>query len=53
MSFKFISDFAIYLGKKNSSNLASLYLLKYCLSELSRVKREVDERSNVIGHPEW
>ena len=39
MSFKFISDFAVYLGKKNSSNLATLYLLKYCLSELSRVKR--------------
>jgi serine/threonine protein kinase len=40
MSFNFISEVAIYLGKKNNSNLASLYLLKYTLAEANRVKKE-------------
>ncbi|MCB0369724.1 MAG: hypothetical protein KDD45_09860 [Bdellovibrionales bacterium] len=53
MSFNFIQEVAIYLGKKNSSNLATLYLLKYCLAELSRVRKEAEQRQNVINHPEW
>lgn len=40
MSFNFISEVAIYLGKKNSSNLATLYLLKYCLSEVSQLRKQ-------------
>lgn len=28
----------MYLGKKHNSNLASLYLFKYCLSELNAFK---------------
>lgn len=53
MSYHFIKDVAIYLGKKNNSNLATLYLLKYCLSELSQVKKLVQEGNNIINHPEW
>ena len=53
MSFNFIHEVAIYLGKKNNSNLASLYLLKYCLSELTQVKRLAEQRQNIINHPEW
>ena len=53
LSFKFTSDFAIYLGKKNSSNLATLYLLKYCFAEVNRVKREAEQRNNVINHQDW
>jgi hypothetical protein len=53
MSFKFISDFAIYLGKKNQANLATLYLLKYCVAELNRIKREGEQKQNLINHPDW
>ena len=53
MSFNFIHEVAIFLGKKNNSNLATLYLLKYCLSELSQVKQLVEQRQNVINHPDW
>lgn len=53
MSFNFIYEVAVYLGKKNSSNLATLYMLKYVLSEMNRVKRELELRQNVIGHKEW
>lgn len=42
MSYNFIYDVAIYLGKKNNSNLATLYLLKYVLSELSIVKKRAE-----------
>lgn len=44
MSYNFIYDVAIYLGKKNNSNLATLYLLKYVLAELSQVKKMVEQR---------
>ena len=53
MSFNFMSEVAIYLGKKNNSNLATLYLLKYVLAEMSQFKKMASERQNVIGHPEW
>jgi len=51
MSYNFISEVAIYLGKKNNSNLATLYLLKYCLSEVNRIKGSAEQRNNVINHP--
>jgi hypothetical protein len=53
MSFNFISEVAIYLGKKNNSNLASLYLLKFVLAEVHRVRKEAEQRQNVINHGEW
>jgi hypothetical protein len=42
MSFKFIHDFALYLAAKSQANLATLYLLKYCLAELFRLRKEVE-----------
>lgn len=48
-----MSEVAIYLGKKNNSNLATLYLLKYVLAEMNQFKKLASERQNVIGHPEW
>jgi len=53
MSFKFINDFALYLAGKNHTNLATLYLLKFCLSELVRIKKEAEQRNNLINHPDW
>ena len=53
MSYNFISELAIYLGKKNSANLATLYLLKYTLSELSMVRKGAEQRQNLVNHPEW
>lgn len=53
MSYNFIYDVALYLGKKKNSNLATLYLLKYCLAELNQVKKNAEQRQNVIGHPDW
>ena len=53
MSYNFISELAIYLGKKNSANLATLYLLKYVLSELQAVRKSAEQRQNLINHPEW
>lgn len=40
MSFNFIYEVAMSLAKRNSSNLGTLYLLKYCLSELSQVRQQ-------------
>ena len=53
MSYNFIYEVAVYLGKKNTSNLATLYLLKYCIAELNRIKREVSQNVNVVSHPDW
>lgn len=53
MSFNFVYEIAVSLGKQNSSNLATLYLLKYCLSELARVRKEVEGRENIIRHEDW
>ena len=38
MSYNFIYELGMYLGKKHSTNLASLYLFKYSLSELNSLK---------------
>lgn len=38
MSYNFIYELGIYLGKKHNMNLASLYLFKYSLSELNNLK---------------
>ena len=53
MSYNFIYDVAVYLGKKKNSNLATLYLLKYVLAELSQLKKMVEQRQNIIDHPDW
>jgi hypothetical protein len=50
MSFNFIYEMAMSLGKRNPANFATLYLLKHCLSELARVRKEVEQRQNIIGH---
>lgn len=42
MSFKFIHDFALYLAGKSQANLATLYLLKYCIAEIFRIKKEAE-----------
>ena len=50
MPFIFIYEMAMSLGKRNPAIFATLYLLKHCLSELARVRKEVEQRQNIIGH---
>jgi len=53
MSYNFIYDIAVGLGQKKNSNLATLYLLKHVLAELSQVKKMAEQRQNIIDHPDW
>ena len=53
MSYNFIYDVGVILAKKMSLNLASLYLFKYCLSELSQLKNKISNGQNIIEHPDW
>lgn len=50
MSYNFIYEVGIYLAKKNSTNLASLYLFKYAFAEMNTIKQKAANRQNVIGH---
>lgn len=40
-SYNFIYDVGVILANKMSLNLASLYLFKYCLSELNQFKTRI------------
>lgn len=53
MSYNFIYELAMSLGKRNKNNLATLYLLKHCLAELANLKKKVEQRENVIFHDGW
>jgi hypothetical protein len=53
MSYSFLYDIGIYLAKKKNTNLASLYLFKYCFSEISALKTLLANRVNVINHEDW
>jgi hypothetical protein len=53
MSYNFIYDTTLTLAKRNNSNLASLYLFKYCLAELYLLKQKLNTKTNVINHPDW
>jgi hypothetical protein len=50
MSYNFIKDIALSLARIQSNNLATLYLLKYCYSEMSALKKLVMNKVNVINH---
>jgi hypothetical protein len=51
MSYNFIYELGMYLGKKHNMNLATLYLFKYVLSELNNLKLRVQNNENIISHP--
>lgn len=53
MSYNFIYEVGVILAKKMSLNLASLYLFKYCLSELYLIKTKLSNGQNIIEHSEW
>jgi hypothetical protein len=53
MSYNFIYDVGVILAKKMSLNLASLYLFKYCLSELNMIKTRLSNGQNIVEHPDW
>lgn len=53
MSYSFLFDLGLYLAKKKNTNLASLYLFKYCFSEISALKNLLNNRVNVINHGDW
>lgn len=48
MSYNFIYEVGVILAKKMSVNLASLYLFKYCLSELNLIKSRISNGQNII-----
>lgn len=41
VSYNFLFDIAENLVKRQNNNLASLYLLKYCLSDLNTTKSRI------------
>ena len=53
MSFHFIQEVGLFLARKQNNNLATLYLIKYCYSELAALKNLVVNRVNVINHGDW
>jgi hypothetical protein len=51
MSYNFIKDVALSLGRMQSNNYSTLYLLKYCYSEMTALKKLIVNKVNVINHP--
>lgn len=53
MSYHFLQELGMFLARKQNNNLATLYLFKYCYSELAALKNLVVNRVNVINHGDW
>lgn len=50
LKFSFLRDLGCLFAKYDTYNLASLYIFKYNLGELSFFKQEYEKRKNVIHH---
>lgn len=53
VKYSFLRDLAIILSKYDPYNLATLYIFKYNLGELSDLRKKYENKMNIINHHEW
>lgn len=53
LKFSFLKDLGVIFAKYDQFNLASLYIFKYNLGELARLRHLYNNRENILGHPDW